>query len=115
MRLLLSLVLSLFLTPFVYAEIDPGLLAGLKARSIGPATMSGRIAAVDAVQSNPDIIYVGAATGGVWKSENGGVSFTPIFDDQKVAAIGALSIFQSNPDIVWVGTGEGNVRNSASV
>ncbi len=95
--------------------IDPNLLAGLKARSIGPAGMSGRVAAIDAVESNPDIVYVGAATGGVWKSTNGGLTFEPIFDDQPVAAIGAISIFQANPSIVWVGTGEGNVRNSASV
>ncbi len=109
------LAVSIFLSSFAFGEIDPGLLAGLKARSIGPASMSGRVAAVDAVHSNPDIVYVGAATGGVWKSENGGNTWAPIFDDQKVAAIGAVSIYQANPDIVWVGTGEGNVRNSASV
>lgn len=97
------------------AQIDPELLAGMKARSIGPAGMSGRIAAIEAVVSNPDIIYVGAATGGVWKSENAGLTWTPIFDDQPVAAIGAIAVFQPNPDIVWVGTGEGNPRNSASV
>ncbi|HXU46156.1 MAG TPA: hypothetical protein VN783_11570 [Thermoanaerobaculia bacterium] len=99
----------------VAAGIDPNLLAGLKARSIGPAGMSGRVAAIDAVESNPDVVYVGAATGGVWKSSNGGLTFTPIFDDQPVAAIGAMAIFQANPSIVWIGTGEGNVRNSASV
>ena len=95
--------------------IDPDLLAGMKARSIGPAGMSGRTAAVDAVMADPDIIYIGAATGGVWKSVNGGLNWEPIFDDQPVAAIGAVSIFQANPDVVWVGTGEGNPRNSASV
>ena len=112
-----SIAFTIFIaiTSVGFADIDPGLLAGLKARSIGPASMSGRVAAIDAVQSNPDIIYVGAATGGVWKSENAGITWTPIFDDQKVAAIGAVSIYQANPDIVWVGTGEGNVRNSASV
>ena len=77
--------------------------------------MSGRVAAIDAVESNPDIVYVGAATGGVWKSTNGALSFTPIFDDQPVAAIGAIAVFQPSPEIVWVGTGEGNVRNSMSV
>ncbi len=96
-------------------SIDPDLFAGLKARSIGPAGMSGRVAAIDAVESNPDIVFVGAATGGVWKSTNGGVTFTPVFDDQPVASIGAIAINQQNPDIVWVGTGEGNVRNSTSV
>jgi photosystem II stability/assembly factor-like uncharacterized protein len=90
-------------------------LAGMKARSIGPAAMSGRIAALDAVEANPDVLYVGTATGGVWKSDDGGISIRPIFDDQPVAAIGAVAIFQPAPDLVWVGTGEGNPRNSASV
>ncbi|HUP60409.1 MAG TPA: hypothetical protein VNA69_08330 [Thermoanaerobaculia bacterium] len=108
-------LLSLLLPSTLTAQIDPELLAGMKARAIGPATMSGRVAAIDAVESNPNIVYVGAATGGVWKSVNGGLSFTPIFDDQPVAAIGAVAIFQASPEIVWVGTGEGNVRNSMSV
>lgn len=96
------------------AQVDPDLLAGLKARSIGPASMSGRVAAIDAVESNPDIIYVGAATGGVWKTVNGGLTWEPLFDDQAVSAVGAVAVFQPNPDIVWVGTGEGNPRNSVS-
>jgi photosystem II stability/assembly factor-like uncharacterized protein len=99
----------------VAASVDPDLLAGLAPRSIGPATMSGRVAAIDAVESNPDVLYVGAATGGLWKSTNGGLTFTPVFDDQPVHAIGAVTINQNHPDIVWVGTGEGNVRNSASI
>lgn len=66
-------------------------------------------------ESNPDIVYVGAATGGVWKSLDGGISWKLIFDTQPVAAIGVIAIDQRNPAIVWVGTGEGNVRNSASV
>ncbi|MEO1476845.1 MAG: hypothetical protein AAFS13_10740, partial [Pseudomonadota bacterium] len=57
----------------------------------------------------------GASTGGVWISENGGLNWTPVFDDQPVASIGAVAINQQNPDIIWVGTGEGNVRNSTSV
>jgi photosystem II stability/assembly factor-like uncharacterized protein len=97
------------------AEIDPDLLAGMRARAIGPAGMSGRIADIDAVESDPATVFVGAATGGVWKSVNGGLTFTPVFDDQPVAAIGDVAIFQANPAIVWVGTGESNVRNSASV
>ncbi len=115
-RRLVLLVLCLLLPfTFLHAQIDPELLAGMKARSIGPATMSGRVAAIDAVESNPDIVYVGAATGGVWKSTDGALNFTPVFDDQPVAAIGAVAIFQPSPEIVWVGTGEGNPRNSMSV
>ncbi len=102
-------------TPTGAATIEPDLLAGLEARSIGPAGMSGRVPAIDAVVSDPETVYVGAASGGVWKSTNGGLSFRPIFDDQPVHSIGALAIYQPNPAIVWVGTGEGNPRNSASV
>ncbi len=101
--------------PAAAQGIDAELLAGIKARSIGPAGMSGRTAAVDAVIANPNIIYIGTATGGVWKSTNGGLNWKPIFDDQPVAAIGAVAIFQPNPDIVWIGAGEGNPRNSVSV
>jgi photosystem II stability/assembly factor-like uncharacterized protein len=95
--------------------IDPARLAGMKARSIGPAAMSGRVVAIAAVESDPEIIYVGGATSGVWKSTDGGLTYDPIFDDQPVASIGAIAIFGRNPDVVWVGTGEGNPRNSASV
>jgi photosystem II stability/assembly factor-like uncharacterized protein len=97
------------------AAVDPGLLAGMKARSIGPAGMSGRVTAIDAVESNPDVVWVGAASGGVWKSTNGGLTFTPVFDDQPTASIGAIAVNQAHPDIVWVGTGEGDPRNSAAV
>jgi photosystem II stability/assembly factor-like uncharacterized protein len=86
-----------------------------KPRNIGPAGMSGRITSVDAVVANPNIIYIGAASGGVWKTENSGHSWTPIFDDQPIQNIGSLAIQQSNPNIVWVGTGEGNPRNSLNL
>jgi photosystem II stability/assembly factor-like uncharacterized protein len=98
--------------PGVY---DPDLLAGLRARSIGPAVMSGRVTVIEGVAADPRTIYAGAASGGVWKSVNGGLTWEPIFDDQPVASIGAIAVFQKSPDVVWVGTGEGNVRNSASV
>ncbi len=115
-RRFLPLVLSLLsFTLTLQAQIDPELLAGMKARAIGPAAMSGRVAAIDAVESDPDIVYVGAATGGVWKSTDGAFNFTPIFDDQPVAAIGAVAVNQTSPEIVWVGTGEGNPRNSVSI
>ena len=103
------------LTAHAAAPVDPDLLAGLDARLIGPATMSGRVADVEAVESNPDILYAGTAAGGVWKSVNGGLTWKPLFDDQPVASIGALAIDQSNPDVVWVGSGEANPRNSVSI
>jgi photosystem II stability/assembly factor-like uncharacterized protein len=115
-RRIVPIVLSLLLLPLtLHAQIDPELLAGMKARSIGPATMSGRVAAIEAVESDSDTVYVGAATGGVWKSTDGAYTFTPLFDEQPVAAIGAIAVFQPSPEIVWVGTGEANVRNSVSV
>jgi len=87
----------------------------LKPRNIGPAGMSGRVTAIDAVWNNPNIIYLGTASGGVWKTENGGGSWKPIFDEQPILNIGAVAITQSNPNIIWAGTGEGNPRNSVSL
>lgn len=87
----------------------------LKPRNIGPAGMSGRITSIDAVVANPNIFYVGAASGGVWKTENSGHSWTPVFDEQPIQNIGAIAIQQSNPSVVWVGTGEGNPRNSLNL
>ncbi|MEM7106811.1 MAG: hypothetical protein AAF519_01200 [Bacteroidota bacterium] len=88
------------------------LLKGMKPRSIGPAGMSGRVTAIDALHTNPDLIYVGTASGGLWKSESGGIDWEPVFDQEKVLSIGAVAIQQSNSDVVWAGTGEGNPRNS---
>ena len=93
-------------------QLDIKKLKNLKPRSIGPAGMSGRITAIDVVNANPDIMYVGAASGGVWKSESGGIDWKPIFDEQPLQGIGAITIQQSNPDVIWVGTGEVNPRNS---
>jgi len=89
------------------------LLGNLRARQIGPATTSGRIASIDAVHRRPEIIYVGTAGGGVWKTNSGGASFAPVFDEH-VQAIGKIVIDQQHPDTVWVGTGEPWVRNSVS-
>mgnify|MGYP002700944055 FL=1 len=75
-------------------------------RNIGPGGMSGRVTSIDVVNSNPDIMYVGTASGGLWKSTSGGVTWEPIFNDQVTASVGALAIQQSNPDVIWVGTGE---------
>ncbi|MGY8985263.1 MAG: WD40/YVTN/BNR-like repeat-containing protein [Sphingomonadales bacterium] len=105
----------LFLSASATAQIDAKLMEGMTARSIGLASTSGRIAAIDVVNSNTNIMYVATASGGVWKSENAGLSWTPIFEDQPFASIGAIAINQQNPDIIWVGTGEGNVRNSVAV
>ncbi len=115
LRFLFSILLLFFFSQVSFAQFDPDLFSQMQARSIGPAGMSGRIADIQAVVSDPNIIYVGAATGGVWKSTNGGLTWKPIFDKQPLSSIGSIAIFQKNPSIVWVGTGEGNPRNSAGV
>ncbi len=84
----------------------------LKIRNIGPAGMSGRVTAIDVNLQHPNHIYVGTASGGVWKSESGGIAWEPIFDDVPVQSVGAIRINQKNPADIWVGTGEGNPRNS---
>jgi hypothetical protein len=101
---------------------DSILARGLTFRSIGPAVMGGRISDI-AVAENPasarggrlgTVIYVGAATGGVWKSINGGVTWAPVFDSAGVGGVGAVAVAPSNSDIVWVGTGEPqNMRSSS--
>lgn len=108
-------LLFILLTVPAMAAAKGALLGGLEARNIGPAAVGGRITAIDVVTSRPNEIVIGTATGGVWMSANGGLSWTPVFDDQPVASIGAVAINQANPDIIWVGTGEGNVRNSTSI
>jgi photosystem II stability/assembly factor-like uncharacterized protein len=114
--IIVSALVAFLLLPLASGQkLDVDKLKEMKARSIGPAGMSGRVTAIDAVVSNPDIIYIGTASGGVWKSESGGISWEPIFDKEKVINIGALAITQSNPDVVWVGTGEGNPRNSLNL
>lgn len=106
-------ILFVMLCSVTFAQkLDMDLLKGIKPRSIGPAGMSGRVTAIDVVLNNPDIIYVGSASGGLWRSTSGGANWKPIFDEQPAASIGALAIDQNAPDVIWVGTGEGNPRNS---
>jgi photosystem II stability/assembly factor-like uncharacterized protein len=96
--------------------VDSETISGLGARNIGSAAMSGRVAALDAVHEGKRLtIYVGAASGGVWKSVNGGTTFKPVFDKQPVQSIGAITIDPKDPKTVWVGTGEAWTRNSTSV
>jgi len=113
MNKLLTLLLSIFTLLSLQAQkVDIEQLKGLKIRNIGPAGMSGRVTSIDVDLSNPDIIYAGTASGGVWRSTSGGIKWEPIFDDMPLQAIGAVCINQKNPSEIWVGTGEGNPRNS---
>ncbi len=109
------LVLSMLSLSALAQQIDFSLLKAMKPRNIGPGSMSGRVTAIAAVEQNPDIIYVGAASGGVWKSDNGGTTWKSIFDANATVNIGAIAIQQNNPNTVWVGTGEGNPRNSINL
>jgi photosystem II stability/assembly factor-like uncharacterized protein len=96
---------------------DSSAVSGLGIRNIGSAQMSGRIAAIAARQekSGKTTVYVGSASGGVWKSDDGATTFRPVFDKQAVQSIGAVALDPSNPETVWVGTGESWTRNSVSV
>src|SRR5208282_2847713 len=97
-------------------KVDSDTISGLGARNIGSAEMSGRVAAVAAVKEKGRLtVYVGAASGGVWKSMNGGTTYKPVFDKQPVQSIGAIAIDPSAPKTVWVGTGEAWTRNSVSI
>jgi photosystem II stability/assembly factor-like uncharacterized protein len=89
-------------------------LKNLKFRSIGPATMGGRIDDIAVVESDPRIIYLGAAAGGLFKTVNGGITWQALFEDQPNPSIGDIAIAPSNPSIVYVGTGEANNRQSSS-
>lgn len=97
-------------------RFDAATVSGLPARNIGSAAMSGRIAAVDAIDQDGRItVFVGSASGGVWKSVNGGTTYRPVFDRESAQSIGAVAIDPSHPKTVWVGTGEAWVRNSVSI
>lgn len=95
-------------------KIDSATFGAIEARSIGPAKTSGRISAIDAVASDARIVYVGSASGGVWKSTNGGTTFKSVFD-KNPQSIGAIAVDPTKSDTIWVGTGESWVRNSVSV
>ena len=96
----------------VAQDISLDVLKNMKPRNIGPGGMSGRVTAIDVVHNNTKVMYAGTASGGLWKSESGGITWSPIFDNELTASIGAVTIQQSNPSVIWVGTGEGNPRNS---
>ena len=109
-HILLAVCCSLALA----AQTSVAPFKNLTFREIGPATMGGRIGDFAVVESNPNIAYVATASAGVFKTVNGGITWTPVFDDQKVSTIGDVSVAPSEPDTVWVGTGEANNRQSSS-
>ena len=112
MKKVVSLAMLLCITLLSAQEFSMDLVKNMKPRNIGPGGMSGRVTAIDVVTNNPDIMYVGTASGGLWKSTSGGITWKPVFEKEVTASIGAVAIQQSNPSVIWVGTGEGNPRNS---
>jgi photosystem II stability/assembly factor-like uncharacterized protein len=108
---------ALAISPVAAQSFDSAAVSGLGVRNIGSATMSGRIAAVAGRQEKDGkvTLLIGSASGGVWKSEDGGTTFKPVFDKQPVKSIGAVALDPTDKDVMWVGTGESWTRNSVSV
>lgn len=103
---------ALFATaPLGGAEKDKGPLQHLKYRAIGPAA-GGRVSRACGIASDPLVYYAAAASGGVWKSTDGGYSWKPIFDDQPIASMGAIAVAPSDPNVIYVGSGEANIRGN---
>lgn len=114
MKKLFTLFSIIGISLFTSAQgVDPELLEDMSFRNIGPAGMSGRVTTID-VDPNTGTMYVGSASGGLWKTENNGQVWTPIFEHESTSSIGAVAVDPTNPDVIWVGTGEGNPRNSQS-
>ncbi len=121
-RILLSAGLVLVIACFGAAEqssdspgkANPDLLANLKFRNLGPAVAGGRVTAVVGIPGNPNIYYVGSASGGVFKTIDGGITWIDVFRRQPVSSIGAIALAPSSPNRVWVGTGEANIRNDVT-
>lgn len=114
MKKILLLLVLITATKSIFAQISSATFGKMAARQIGPATTGGRITAIEGVNNEPRTIYIGTAGGGVWKTNNAGVSFTSIFD-KYCQSIGALAIDQQHPKTIFVGTGESNMRNTVSV
>lgn len=113
-RLRISAVL---LAAFVVSALTLGqveLLRGLAPRNLGSTAMAGRVSAIAVYEKEPRIFYVGSASGGLFKTLNGGLTLSPVFERESSISIGAVAVCQSNPDIVWVGTGEQTSRNSVA-
>jgi photosystem II stability/assembly factor-like uncharacterized protein len=114
--ILTALALGFLQLPPLAAQtaMEPSHLEGLRPRTIGPATMSGRIVDLAVVESNVAVFYAASATGGVWKTVNGGVTFQPVFQDEATHSVGDVVVHQRDTSVVWVGTGERASRQSSS-
>ena len=100
------MTLLLLWSSFLSAQKDTDLIAALQWRNIGPANMMGRIADIDALLTDYRHVLCASASGGVFQSTNGGITWDPIFDGYGPGSIGSVALFQRNPKVIWVGTGE---------
>ena len=109
-------ILALFIISITFSSVLSGQvsLQNIEWRGIGPASPGGRIVDIEAVEKDFKQVFIATASGGVWKSNNAGTTWEPIFDRYATASIGDIALFQANPKIIWVGTGEANNRNSVS-
>ncbi len=112
-RLLAFCALMLSVASYSPAQVNPAIIGGMKWRQIGPFR-GGRVLAVTGVPGEPNIYYFGAVAGGVFKSTNGGLSWTPTFDHESVASIGAIAVADSDHNIIYVGSGEACLRGNIS-
>ena len=113
-KLVLAGIMCIAFASSIDGQLNEAILGDIQGRQIGPARMSGRISCLDAEQKNPDVIWVGGANGGIWKSINRGTTFKPVFEEYP-QSIGTIAIDQAHPDTVWAGLGEVWTRNSVSV
>ena len=113
-RLLVVTVLSTAANTAYAQTLQSEILQDLAFREIGPINMSGRIVDIAVVESNPFTFYIAAATGGVWKTGNNGVTLEPVFYKQATISVGAIAVSQIDTNVVWVGTGERANRQSSS-
>jgi photosystem II stability/assembly factor-like uncharacterized protein len=108
-----TLFLAIAVAPVFSAEEAPDFLQNVKVRNLGPSVGGGRVSCVAGVPGDPNVYYVGAGGGGVFKTIDGGLSWKAVFEKEATASIGAIALAPSNPSTVWVGTGEANIRNDA--
>ncbi len=114
MRLCKAFACAAVLIATAAAAPTPDLIADLPWRCVGPAVMGGRISDLAAVPGDPSLVYAASGSGGLFRTENAGITWESIFDRQSTISIGAIAIEPANPKVVWVGTGESNLRNSVS-
>ncbi|HRI43103.1 MAG TPA: hypothetical protein PLL78_02695 [Fimbriimonadaceae bacterium] len=104
----------LFGSAFAQAQVGPGFFDNIRARQLGPTTMGGRITDLAVYEKEPRIFYVASASGGLWKTTNGGLTMTCVFERENSISLGACAVGQKDPNLVWVGTGEATSRNSVA-